>query len=192
MHYFKGLASSLFAIVLAGLFLVVPANYGQQDINKLHLDKVPKKVMNALKSKFPRAEIHKWTKEKEGNIVVYDFEFKQDDQNFEADIKEDGTIHNWEKAIGAKDLPEAVKKAVEKMYPQSILKEIMMITAIKDGKDALEGYEIVLETADKKEVEVMVAPDGKILEESDSFFPGKPLRFFPDIIQAGLHHSPPG
>lgn len=42
----------------------------------------------------------------------------------------------------------------------------MVITAIKDGKDVLEGYEIVLETANKKEVEVMVAPDGKILEES--------------------------
>jgi hypothetical protein len=41
----------------------------------------------------------------------------------------------------------------------------MVITAVKDGKDALEGYEIVIETADKKEVEVTVAPDGEILEE---------------------------
>lgn len=45
-HHFKGLVSSLFAIVLAGLFLVVPANYAQQDINTLHLDRVPKKVGN--------------------------------------------------------------------------------------------------------------------------------------------------
>lgn len=30
----------------------------------------------------------------------------------------------------------------------------------------LEGYEVVLVTADKKEVEVMVAPDGRILEDS--------------------------
>ena len=30
----------------------------------------------------------------------------------------------------------------------------------------LEGYEIELTTADKKEVEVTVAPDGKILEDS--------------------------
>ena len=40
------------------------------------------------------------------------------------------------------------------------------VTEVKDGKDKLEGYEIVLETADKKEVEVTVAPDGKILEDS--------------------------
>jgi hypothetical protein len=40
----------------------------------------------------------------------------------------------------------------------------MVITAVVDGKDVLEGYEIVLETTDRKEVEVTVAPDGKILE----------------------------
>jgi hypothetical protein len=37
---------------------------------------------------------------------------------------------------------------------------------VKNNKEMLEGYEIVLETADKKEVEVTVAPDGKILEDS--------------------------
>jgi hypothetical protein len=134
--------------------------------DELELDKIPKVVMDALKAKFPDAEIHKWTKEKEGDIVVYDIEFKQQDRKFEADIKEDGSIHNWEKEIAAEDLPEAVKKAAEEKYPNSIHKEIMEITAVKDGEDALEGYEIVLETADKKEVEVTVAPDGKILEDS--------------------------
>lgn len=132
----------------------------------LELDKIPKVVMDALKAKFPNAEIHKWTKEKEVDVVVYDIEFKQHDLKFEADIKEDGTIHNWEKEIVAKDLPEAVKNAVEKKYPNSKLKEIMEITSVKDGKDVLEGYEIVLETAESQEVEVTVAPDGKILEDS--------------------------
>lgn len=46
------------------------------------------------------------------------------------------------------------------------LKEIMAVTAVKDGKDALEGYEVVLETAGKKAGEVTVAPDGKVLEDS--------------------------
>jgi hypothetical protein len=42
----------------------------------------------------------------------------------------------------------------------------MAITAVKDGRDALEGYEIVLETADRKGVEVRVAPNGEVLEDS--------------------------
>lgn len=134
--------------------------------DQLELDKIPKVVTDALKAKFPNAEIRKWIKETEGDIVVYDIEFKQQDRKFEADIKEDGTIHNWEKEIAAKDLPESVKKAVEDKYPNSTHKEIMEITAVKEGKDVPEGYEIVLETADRKEVEVTVAPDGRTLEES--------------------------
>jgi hypothetical protein len=155
----------LFTAVLVGLFSAQPAVCGQEQ-GKLNLDQIPQKVMSALKAKFPLAEIEKWTKENEGDIVIYDVEFKQEGRKFEADIKEDGTIHNWEKSISARDLPETVLKAVEARYPKSTLKEIMQITAVNEGKDALEGYEVVLETAAKEDVEVTVAPDGKILEDS--------------------------
>lgn len=128
--------------------------------------RIPKKVMDGLHAKFAAAEVDKWTKEKEGDIFVYDIEFKRGGEKFEAEIKEDGTIHNWERAISAKDLPAAVKKAVEKNYPKAIMKEIMEIKTVKEGNDELEGYEIVLRVRDKKEVEVTVAPDGTILEDS--------------------------
>jgi hypothetical protein len=132
----------------------------------LELDEMPKVIMDALKARFPDAEIQKWTKEKEGDIVVYDIEFKQQGRKFEADIKEDGTIHNWEKEIAAEGLPEAAMKAVQTKYPEATIQEIMEITAVTEGKEALEAYEVVLETAEKKEVEVAVAPDGEILEDS--------------------------
>jgi preprotein translocase subunit SecD len=127
---------------------------------------IPKKVMDALKAKFPKAEIHKWTKEKEGDAVVYDIEFKENGRKCEADIKEDGTYVNYEREIAAKDLPKAVTDAVEKKYPKATMKEIMEIMEVKGKEDKLEGYEIVLVTADKKEVEVTIAPDGKVLEDS--------------------------
>jgi hypothetical protein len=132
---------------------------------KPDLSAVPRNVLESLKSKFPKAEIHKWSKEKEGDIVVYDFEFKQEGQKFEADIKEDGTIHNWEQEISPSDLPDAVRKALKGKYPNSAFREIMKVTAVNNGQDELEGYEIVLTTAGKKQIEVMVAPDGRILEE---------------------------
>jgi hypothetical protein len=161
----RWLAGALVAAMLAGLLLVGSdaRAHDKKDKDKLDLDKIPKTVMDALKAKFPKAEIHKWTKAKEGGDIVYDIEFKQEGRKCEADIKENGTYINFEKEIVAKDLPEAVKKAVEKKYPKATLKEVMEITAVKDKKEALEGYEIVLETAHKKEVEVTVAPDGKIL-----------------------------
>jgi hypothetical protein len=167
---FRWVAGGLFAAVLAGLLLAGSAVRAQdkkdKDKDKLDLHKIPKKVMDALKAKFPKAEIHKWTSAKEGDDIVYDIEFKQEGRKFEADIKENGTYINFEREIAAKDLPAAVKKAVEKLYPKSTLKDIMEIIEVKGKDEKLDGYEIVLDTAGKKEVEVTVAPDGKILEDS--------------------------
>jgi Putative beta-lactamase-inhibitor-like, PepSY-like len=152
------------AAVLAGLVLVAPAVRAQD--KPKDLDKIPKAVMDALKAKFPKAEIHKWTKETEAGVVVYDIEFKQEGRKCEADIKEDGTFVNIEREIAAKDLPKVVAEAVEKKYPKSTLKEVMEITVPKGNEEKLDGYEVVIETADKKSVELTVAPDGKIVEDS--------------------------
>jgi hypothetical protein len=78
-------------------------------------------------------------------------------------VQKDGAVLNWEKAIAAKDLPAAVVKAIEKLYPTA--KEVMQVTAVKKGKDVLEGYEIGLRTVDKESVEVTLAADGKVLED---------------------------
>jgi uncharacterized membrane protein YkoI len=134
--------------------------------DKLEVDKIPGKVTDALKARFPEAEISKWTREEEGDLAVYDIEFEQAGQKFEADIKEDGAIHNWEKAILTEDLPEIVKKSVLERYAQSTITEIMEISAVRDGQDVVEGYEIVIETADKNVFELTVAPEGEILEDS--------------------------
>ena len=64
------------------------------------------------------------------------------------------------------DLPEAVKKTVQAKFTDSSMKEIMEITLVDNGQDVLEGYEIILEKADKKDIEITVAPDGVILEDS--------------------------
>lgn len=165
----------LFAVlplmILLSLYIGCSREKGEAEsemeaIEDLELENIPAVVMNALKAKFPKAEIQKWTQEKEGDVVIFDFEFTQEGWKFEADIKADGGIYNWEKAVAETDLPEVVKKAVQNTYPNSTIKEIMQITAVVDGEEAPEGFEIMLETAAKKEVEVTVAPDGKILEDS--------------------------
>jgi len=151
-------------IVLVGLLILLVGSCGQQT-DKTGSDQVPQNVLEALNAKFPGNVITKWTKEEEGEIVIYDFEFTQDGQKLEADVKEDGTIHNWEKAIAVEDLPAVVLNVVSEKYPDAVIKEIMEITAVIDGVDQLEGYEIVFETLDKKEIEITVAPDGIIIEE---------------------------
>jgi len=133
---------------------------------KVPLDKIPKAVMDALTAKFPNAKIDKCTKAKEGDAIVYDIEFKEGTRKCEADIKENGTYINYEKAIEAKDLPKAARESIDKKYPKATLKEIMEETEVKGKDEKVVAYEVVLETADKKEVEVKVSTDGEILEDS--------------------------
>jgi hypothetical protein len=160
-HSLKQVACGLTAAALVFAATVSRAGDEAND-----LDKVPKAVMDALKAKFPKAKIDKWTKETENGNVVYDIEFKDEGRKTEADIGEDGTFLNFENEFDAKNLPKAVTAAVEKKYPKATMKEVMEITEIKDKKEVHGGFEIVLETADKKNVEVTVAKDGKIHEDS--------------------------
>jgi Putative beta-lactamase-inhibitor-like, PepSY-like len=125
---------------------------------------IPSNVMAALTAKFPQAKIDKWTREKEDGKEVYDIEFKQADKKFEADIFADGTIHNWEQQIAASDLPQPVVQAVSRQFPKAAMKEIMAVTAVTNGNEHLEGYEIVVQRTHKKDIEMTIAPDGKILE----------------------------
>jgi len=129
-------------------------------------DKIPKKVMEALLSKFPKAKIDKCTKAKEGNDIVYDIEFKENGRKCEADIKENGVYINYEKAIEAKDLPKAVADAIQKKYPKATMKEIMQETEVNGSEEKLSAYEVVIVTADKRELELRLSPAGKILEDT--------------------------
>src|SRR5437870_730470 len=119
--------------------------------------KIPKAVMDALLAKFPKAKIDKCTKAKEGNDIVYDIEFKQEGRKCEADIKENGTYINYEQAIEAKDLPRVVRDAIEKKYPKATRKGIMEEKEVHGKEEKVSAYEVVLLTAEKKEVEVRVS-----------------------------------
>src|SRR5262249_1072787 len=155
------------SVVLLGafaLFWLIGTGEVRAQEEPVPKDKIPKAVMDRLLGKFPKAKIDKCTKAKEGNDIVYDIEFKQEGRKCEADIKEDGTYINYEKAIEAKDLPKVVRDAVEKRYPEATLKEIMEETEVKGKDEKVSAYELVLVTADKKEVEVRVSRDGKIPE----------------------------
>src|SRR5262245_7918469 len=72
---------------------------------KVALDQVPKKVMDAVKARFPGAEITSVGKETIDGKVVYDIEMKVKGRKHEMDIREDGTVLEVENEIAAKALP---------------------------------------------------------------------------------------
>jgi uncharacterized membrane protein YkoI len=145
--------------LLAGLALVVLA----QD-EKVEADKLPQKVKDALKARFPGATITTASKATENGEVIYDIEMTKNGRKHEMDCKEDGTLVDVENQIEAKDLPAAVTNAVKAKYPNSTIKEVMEVLVVKDKKETRDHFEVIIDTADKKEVELAVALDGKIIE----------------------------
>lgn len=131
---------------------------------KIAPDKLPKAVMDAIKGRFPDAQITSAEKETEDGKVVYDIELKSQGKKYEMDIQENGTIVEIEKEVAAKNLPEAVKKALEAKYPKATIKEIMEVNKVKGKTETPDHYEVVLVTAEKKEVEVEVSLDGKTVK----------------------------
>lgn len=131
--------------------------------DKIPLDQVPKAVMDAVKAKFPGAEITGAEKEEEDGKTIYEIALKDKGQAIDVSLKPDGTIVSMEKEITFKDLPAPVAKAVEGKYPKATIMKVEEV--LEGGKTK---YEVLLTTAAKKKIEVVLDPTGKILEEEDA------------------------
>jgi tRNA A37 threonylcarbamoyladenosine dehydratase len=146
-----------------GLLMLLGQIAVAQD-EKVDPDKLPQKVKDALKSRFPGAMITTASKATENGEVIYDIEMTRNGRKHEMDCKEDGTLVDVENQIDAKDLPEAVTSAVKAKHPNCTIKEVMEVLVVKDKKETRDHFEVIIDTAEKKEVELAVALDGKILE----------------------------
>ena len=134
---------------------------------KIELKDVPPAAMEAVKKLFPTAEVLGAEQETKGKKTIYEVKLKDKDQNIEVLVETDGDIEGVEREIDLKKLPKEVIDAIEAKYPKSTLKEAEAVSEIENGKEELEYYEVELETADKKMVEVHVTPAGKIQAETD-------------------------
>jgi uncharacterized membrane protein YkoI len=124
------------------------------------LDKLPKVVVDVVKAKFPGAELQSAAKEDEDGTPVYEVVIKHQGHTIEVILSLAGKIIASEKTIEAKDLPAKVSKALAEKYPKATIKKTEEL--IKEGQTS---YEVLLETADKKTLEVVFDPDGKVIED---------------------------
>jgi uncharacterized membrane protein YkoI len=129
--------------------------------DKVPLDKVPKAVLDAVKAKFPGAELKDATSEKDGDKLIYEIGLKFKDHSYDVSVSSDGKIVVIEKTITVKDLPKPVTTALDAKYAKAEIKKVEEIT--KDDKIT---YEVLLVTAEKKTLEVVFDPTGKVVEET--------------------------
>jgi hypothetical protein len=155
MRFLSGLA----AIAVLGLG-ISPAAADEGKETKLKLSEVPKKVLRAVKKKFPGAKLLGAEKEIENKKTIYEINLKYKGHKYDVTFTPGGKLIEIEKTIAVKDLPEAVTEALNKKYPKATFKKAEEVTK---GKKVV--FEVVLVTQDKKSFEVVVSPEGKILEE---------------------------
>lgn len=149
-------------LALSVLSIVLFAATAAADEEKVPLDKVPKPILDAVKKRFPKAEVQGASKEKEGDKTVFEVTLKQVGKNIDVTLTEAGAITTIEKEVAFKDLPKAVADTYEAKYPKATYKIVEEVIKVTDGREKLEYYEALLVTADKKTLEVEVTPDGKV------------------------------
>jgi hypothetical protein len=141
------------------------AMHKEKEAKKLMPSDVPPKVMSAMDTRFQGAQYTSITREEEQGNTIYDFELTQGGRKYEADVKEDGTIMEIEKAIEKRDLPAPVSEALNKKYPNATYNEVMEKSLVNGKQETPHEYEVVLRTAKGKEQEVTVSTDGKIVHD---------------------------
>ena len=95
-------------------------------------------------------------KDEEGTEVVYEVTLSEKGRAIDVTVDEEGDIEEVERSIDLKELPEIVKVALKQKYPKSTLKSAEAIYEVEDGEMEFEGYEVILETADNKEIKADV------------------------------------
>ncbi|MBI1917520.1 MAG: PepSY-like domain-containing protein [Planctomycetes bacterium] len=149
-------------LALAVTLGLAEARTARADEEKVPLDKVPKEVMDAVKGRFPGAKLLGASKEKEDGKTVYEISLTYKNHHHDVTVQPDGKVLGIERELPAKDLPKAVAEALAAKYPKATYKTVEELLK-GDGK--LKGYEVLLVTAEKKTLEVVLDPDGKVLKE---------------------------
>jgi hypothetical protein len=151
----------------AVLTLLLLGGVMRADEKKVPLDKVPKVVVDAVKTRFAGAEFTGAETETEGGKTVYEIAITHKDQKIEVTLTTEGKITEFEKQIAAKEMLKAAASALRKKFRKAKIKVVEEVYKVKDGEEKLEYYEVLLVTAADKKLEVAVTPEGKITKEED-------------------------
>jgi uncharacterized membrane protein YkoI len=148
----------LWSVAVFALFGL--AGVARAEEKKVPLDKVPKAVLDAVKAKFPGAKLTGASTETENNKTIYEVAFTYKDHKYEVECTPDGSFVAIDKQLDVKELPREVAQTLKTKYPKAKYDVIEEVTK----KDKIEYYEVELTTADKKKIEVLIDPAGKVLK----------------------------
>ena len=132
------------------------------DEEKIALDKVPAAVKEAVKKKFPKAEMKEAAKEVENGKTVYEISIKDGETAIDVSLSDEGKILAIEKEMAVADLPAAVKDAVKTKYAEGMITKAEEIT-----KEETVSYEVIVKNGDKNR-ELGIDAKGKITSDEEA------------------------
>jgi hypothetical protein len=143
-------------LILLGVCSLIGSPFLAQtaaDEQSIPVEKLPKAVLKAAKSKFPKADIKGAVKEVEDGKTTYEVMLQQKGRSIDIAFHADGTILEIEREVEADDLPGDVKKALKSRYPKA---RINKAEELREGESGRVRYEISITT------EVVLTGKGRI------------------------------
>jgi uncharacterized membrane protein YkoI len=134
---------------------------------KVPLSELPKVVLEAVKTRYPNAELKEASKETDEEEATYELTLNNAGRAMTVSLDAEGEIEEVETEITDSELPAAVREGVAKKYPGSTIKKSEEVVSFEDGKPTETEYELSIATADGKTIEVTVEANGEIEDESD-------------------------
>jgi len=148
----NGLALTLMLVVAMAV-----TGWAEDDDEGLTLDQVPAAVKATILKEAAGAKIGEIEKEIENGTLTYEATFVRDGKTVEIEVAPTGKLLCTEVELALGDVPAAVKATILKEANGAKIEEVEMAT--EGGKTF---YEAEFEVGGK-EVEIKVAPDGKLL-----------------------------
>jgi len=121
-------------------------------------EQVPDAVQKAMDDLHPGGAFTGAEKEYEGGVLYYELTREADGHEIEAMFTPGGSLHSEEIAVSEENVPDAVKAAIAKTWPEGAVRTW---EEIRDSKRELKEYHVKL-TQDGMNYKVMVSPGGTV------------------------------
>jgi hypothetical protein len=146
--------------VVASAFLSASATAQQIPAKSeaVQIQDVPNAVLDAVKAKFPDAEMQKAKKKVENGKTFFGIGLTSKGTQRSLLLTPKGKIIELQTVIPTSELPAKVSEAVYASYPNSTTKKVQKVTEYKEEK----SHKVEVITADQKTKKLVVDAEGKI------------------------------
>jgi len=154
---------------LLGLALLVFGSAAWSDEKKIPLSDVPKAVLDAVKARFPGAELKQAEKEVDDDETTYEISLTTAGKHITVSVDDEGDISEIETELAAGKLPKPVADAIAAKFPKATIKTAEELVEIDEGKEE-KFYEVLIATGGDETLELKFKANGEIEDtEAEDF-----------------------